>query len=279
MQHGHLGEPAIDPALGAGRDEDDIAIGQVGGLDVVVGAVGELAQAGAVDVDFVKQVVLGPAFAVAEEDLLSVVVDLGIANAAAGVGQQGGEFAGGEVPAIELGALAPGFSVRIVRVIAHVGVPVPVGLVRLAGAEDELVHARHRPGAESGQQRVAGLHKLRGFAVRAEVEVVIDDPAPVGEGQRQGVLAGPDRVGRDRECQRGGRTLLGRIIDIHAHRQALAGDLSAVEGHREDRGRGMERGQANDQVLAVRERPAGLEVDGVGVGLCRRPNHPWCWGG
>ena len=152
VHDGDLREPAVDPALAAGGDEDDVAVGQVGGLDVVVGAVGELAQAGAIGVDLVEVVLLRAAFAIAEEDLLAVVVDLRVAHAAARVVEQGGEFARGQVPAVELGAFAPGLALRVVGVVADVGVPMAVGLVQLAGGEDEIVHARHRAGAELVEQ-------------------------------------------------------------------------------------------------------------------------------
>ena len=42
-------------------------------------------------------VVLGAAFAIAEEDLAAVVVDLRVAHAAARVVEQGGELAGRQV--------------------------------------------------------------------------------------------------------------------------------------------------------------------------------------
>ncbi len=44
VQDGDLGIPAIDPAFAAGGAEDDIAIGQVGWLDVVEVAGGQLAE-------------------------------------------------------------------------------------------------------------------------------------------------------------------------------------------------------------------------------------------
>ena len=51
VQHRHLGQPAVHPAFAAARNEHDAAIGQVAGLDVVPGAVGQLAQPAAVGVD------------------------------------------------------------------------------------------------------------------------------------------------------------------------------------------------------------------------------------
>jgi len=98
-----------------------------------------LAQPGAVAVDLVEEVVFSATFAVTEENSLSVVVDLGIADAAPRIGQQGGEFASNRVPAIELGAFAPSFAVRIVRVVTDVGVPVPVRFICLASTENELL--------------------------------------------------------------------------------------------------------------------------------------------
>ena len=153
VQDGHLRQPAVDPALAAGGDEDDVAVGQVGGLDVVVGAVGELAQAGAVGIDLVEVVLLRAAFAIAEEDLLAVVMDLRIAHPAARVIEQRGELAGGQVPAVELGAFPPGLAVRVMGVVADVGIPMAVGLVDLARGEDEVVHPRHRAGAELSRAR------------------------------------------------------------------------------------------------------------------------------
>ena len=69
------------------RDEQNtmLAVGAVGGLDVVVRAVGQLPQARAVDVDLVEVERMLAALAVGEEDLLAVVVDLRIADAALGV--------------------------------------------------------------------------------------------------------------------------------------------------------------------------------------------------
>src|ERR1035437_3121152 len=85
VQDGDLREPAVDPALAAGGDEDDVAVGQVGGLDIVVRAVGELAQAGAIGVDLAEVILLRAALAIAEEDLAAVVVDLWVAHPAARV--------------------------------------------------------------------------------------------------------------------------------------------------------------------------------------------------
>ena len=147
-----LGEPAVDPALAARGDEDDVAVRQIGGLDIVVGAVGELAQAGAIGIDLVEVILLRAALAIAEEDLLAVVMDLGVADAAARVIEQGSELVGGEVQAVELGAFPPCLAIRVVGVIAEVGIPMAVGLVQLARGEDEVVHPGHRAGAELVEQ-------------------------------------------------------------------------------------------------------------------------------
>ena len=119
---------------------------------------------------------LGAAFAVAEEDLLAVVVDLRVAHAAAGVVEQRGELAGGQVPAVELGAFAPGLALGVVGVVADVRVPVAVGLVHLAGGEDDLGHARHRAGAEPIEQARRGTGR-RG-AAGAESLLLRGRPGP-----------------------------------------------------------------------------------------------------
>ena len=44
VQHGDLGEPAVDPAFAAGGDKDDVAVGEIRRLEVIVAAGGQLAQ-------------------------------------------------------------------------------------------------------------------------------------------------------------------------------------------------------------------------------------------
>src|ERR1035437_1575562 len=104
VEDSDLATPAVDPALAARGDEHDVAVGQVGGLDVVVSAVGELPQTAAVGTDFVEVELLRAAFAIAEEDLPAVVVDLRVAHPAARVIEQRGELAEGQVQAVELAA-------------------------------------------------------------------------------------------------------------------------------------------------------------------------------
>ena len=110
VHDGHLGQPAIDPPLAAGGHEDDVAVGQVGRLEIIIVAVGELAQARAVGADFEEMVGLGSPLAIAEEDCLAVVADLGIANAAPGIVEQRDELAGRQAPLVKLGSLAPGLA-------------------------------------------------------------------------------------------------------------------------------------------------------------------------
>ena len=185
IQDGDLREPAVHPALAARGDEDDVAVGQVGGLDVVVRAVRELAQAGAIGVDLAEVILLGAALAIAEEDLAAVVVDLRVAHAAARVIEQRGELARGQVQAIELGAFPPCLARRVVGVVADVGIPMPVGLVDPARGEDDIVHARHRPGAElveqgggggraDGERSKAAPARQRGQSPRADTVLVRD---------------------------------------------------------------------------------------------------------
>jgi hypothetical protein len=68
VQHGDLGQPALDPALAAAGDEHDAVVGQIGRFDVVVGPVGQLPQVAAVHVDLVQMIVLGAAGPVREQD-------------------------------------------------------------------------------------------------------------------------------------------------------------------------------------------------------------------
>ena len=149
VEDADLGHPAVDPAVAAGGDEDDVAVGQVGGLEVVVRAVGELAQARAVDVDLVEVVVAGACLAVGEEDPLAVVVDLRVADGAARVVDDRGDFAGSRVPPGEPAGVGDravageGHLVFIVAVVADVGVPVRV-VVLHAGAEDDFLDVGQR---------------------------------------------------------------------------------------------------------------------------------------
>ena len=73
---------AVDEAIAAAGTEEDAAIGQIGRLDVVAGTVGELPQAGAVDVDLVKVILFFASLAVGEENLFGVVMHLRVADAA-----------------------------------------------------------------------------------------------------------------------------------------------------------------------------------------------------
>src|ERR1035441_6978324 len=101
-------------------------------------------------------VLLRAAFAIAEEDLPAVVVNLRVARAAARIIEQGAELACGHVPAIELGAFPPCLPLRIVGIVAEVRVPMPVALINPARGEDNIVHPRHRPRAELLEQGVGG---------------------------------------------------------------------------------------------------------------------------
>ncbi len=156
VQDGDLRKPAVDPALAARRDENDVAVGKVGGLDIIVGAIGKLPQAAAVGIDFVKVVLLRATFAIAEEDLPAFVVNLRVTHTTARVIKERAELAGGQAPTIELGAFPPCLPLRVVGVVAYVCIPMPVRLIDPARGEDDIVHARHRAGAELIEQGAGG---------------------------------------------------------------------------------------------------------------------------
>ena len=135
----NLGKVAGHPSIAAAGAEDDTPVGQVGRLEVVERSVGQLPQAGAVDVDFVKVIVGLPAFAIGEEDLLAVVVELRIADAALGIVEERRDFARLHVHPAEPPAVVVILAVRPDDVIAEVGVPVTVR-VGLADGENDLFH-------------------------------------------------------------------------------------------------------------------------------------------
>lgn len=129
--------------------EDDVAVGKVGRLDVVVRSVGQLPQVGAVGVDLVEVVVLRAAGPVGEQDFAPLVVNLRIANAPARIVEQDPHLAAGQVEPAELAANRVGLFFRVVAVVAEVGVVMDVG----AGGpdrEDQVVDA-FRQGELSGR--------------------------------------------------------------------------------------------------------------------------------
>jgi hypothetical protein len=141
VEHGHLGNVARHPPLAAAGGEDDVAVGEIRRLDVVVRAVGELAEAGAVELRLVEAVIGLAAPAVGEEDGAAVVVELGVAHAALRVVEERGHLAGLEVQPAEPPAVVvvpPPLGVE--DVVAEVGVPVSVG-IGLPDGEEDLVHA------------------------------------------------------------------------------------------------------------------------------------------
>ena len=76
-------EPAVDPAPAARGDEDDPAVGKGAGIQVVVGAGGELAQPRAVGLDFIEVKLLGAALAPGKYDPAFVLAAPGAATARA----------------------------------------------------------------------------------------------------------------------------------------------------------------------------------------------------
>ena len=163
----HLGEPAVDPAVGPGGDEHDAAVGQPAGLVVVVRPVGDLPQAGAIGVDRVEQVVLGPALAVGEQDPPAVVVHARVAQAALGIVQQHGDLAGAHVQFAELAVLARHDPLAVGREVADVGVPVLVD--DAVDREDDLFDAGQGPGEEVLDQ--VGVLEDRGRRLRAAAQL------------------------------------------------------------------------------------------------------------
>ena len=153
VQDGHLSQPAVHPALAAGGNESDIPVGQVGGLDVIVRPVGQLAQVGAIPGHFIKEIIFGAALAIGKEDLGSVIGNLRIPDPSFGVVQECRELAADQIPAVQLRPFAPGFAVRVVGVVAKIGIPMTIGVIHLAGCEDDLWHTRHGSCFELFQQR------------------------------------------------------------------------------------------------------------------------------
>ena len=170
MQHGDLGEPAVDPAFATAAHENDPAIGQVGGLEVVVRSGGELLQRGAVGIDFVKVILLGAAGTVAEQNLFAVVTDLRVSHAALWIGEQRGQFAGRKIETIELRAFGVGFAVGIVGVIAEVRIPMSIGGIHPARCEDDGLNAAHRAIAKFSEQIVPRRAKRDWYREREERE-------------------------------------------------------------------------------------------------------------
>ena len=129
-QDGARGKPAADIALAAGRAERDAAVRQIGWLDVVPRAIGQLAQLGRAEIDFVQMVMMRPASAVGEQDPLSVVMDLGIADGSARIVEQDFELPCSHVEQQQptaIGAVEPvvGIDARVAEVCVVVLLIVP----------------------------------------------------------------------------------------------------------------------------------------------------------
>ena len=167
MQHGDLREPAVHPALAPAADEDDAAVGKVGGFNVVEGAAGQLLQVAPVTVDFVKVILLRPAGPVAEESFLSVVTHLRIPRAAGLVREERRQFARAKVQAVELRALGVGFAFGVVRVVAEVRIPMTVGRIERARREDDRFHAEHRA-VEELLEQAPGVRRRLGRCRRTK---------------------------------------------------------------------------------------------------------------
>jgi hypothetical protein len=262
VEVGDLGPPAVDGLDAAGGAEDDVAVGEAGGLVVgVAESVGELADPLRGDVDLIEVVVVLPVVLLpGEDDLGPVVGDVGVADDALGVVDERGDLAveallveeaegaAGDPVALGLGvALALG-----VGVVAAADVPVL--------GEDEL-----RPLGEEGLEalRAAGLAGL-------DVEVLPAGVAALGGAQR--VHLGPERGGvpvqllEDRLDQR--LLGLGVVLALEDARRRLVLHQPVAEDE------GLEvlalelLGECPDAEADVDELAAGglLAVDGEGVG-------------
>ena len=151
------------------------------GSIVVELAVGDAAQAGAVGIDDIEQVVLRAAFAVGEEDPLAVVMHGRIADAALRVVDQQRELAGPQVQLAELAEFAVHRPAAVGGPVADVGVPVFVQ--DAPGGEDDLLHVAHRPGEELGAQvgrflaaGVRGGEKRHGNAGKQDDKIAATNP-------------------------------------------------------------------------------------------------------
>ena len=190
IHHPDLSHPAIDPPLAARGNEGDVAVGQVGGFVIIERTRGQLSQARAVHVDFVKVIEIRARLAVGEQDSLCIVMHLGIADRAALRIEQNGELARAEVPVEELAhaglAIAGiGLVMFVLTIIPDVGVPVRIIIAR-SGAEDDVRDRRHRAGQRLGQQwRRAMWHWLS----RARCLNGRGQQAPDGEPRELGVEA------------------------------------------------------------------------------------------
>ena len=160
VQDAHGREPARHPAAAPAGDEDDVAAGRVGGLDVVERPVGKLVQAGPVSIDLVQVVCMRPSPAVREQDLPAAVVNLGISNVAAAVRQQGRSRPVPQVQPPQRAALAAVEIALALGRIAEVRVPVAV-LPRRALGEDDLLAAEPDRPAQEVRLPVAGRHRAR----------------------------------------------------------------------------------------------------------------------
>ena len=144
VEIGHLGQPAVDPAPAAGGNENDAAVGQEAGLDVVVDAGGQLPQSAAVGSDLVEVVRVLAASTIGEDDPPAVVIDARVADGPLRIVDQHGHLAAGEAQLAEPAALAVALLMSVGREIAEVGIPV---LVEDAPhGEDNLLGATGRRG-------------------------------------------------------------------------------------------------------------------------------------
>ena len=133
--------PAVHPAPAARRDEDNVAVRQPRGLEVVVFAERELAEVRAVGVDRVEVVGAGAARTVREEDRLAIVVHGRVAHAAGRVDEQRAELAGLEVVGEETPFRAVGGRVRRLAEVGDVRVPVRILADRTRGKHDLVARA------------------------------------------------------------------------------------------------------------------------------------------
>ena len=260
-----LGQPAVYPALGAGRAEDDASVGAVRRLVVVpargsevavlvqrrgAGAVlvgfqrrdpfgefqrrvlthaGNLLQARPVEVHFVKTVVLFPARQVRENELFAVVMDLHVADVPAFVLEDLAAFFRLHVVNVDrpAGVHREGEAAHVIAVVPERGVPVlHRGFTR--AEKNFLRHSRLEERVEHG-----GLRRRGEFlGLFAHAEVVVEEEGAFVERDFQRVRALADRAGgnfdHERNARPGGGERLPRALDHSGIRDLFDGRFHPV---------------------------------------------------
>jgi hypothetical protein len=146
------------------------AVGRVDRLDVVVRPVGQLGEPAAVRVDLVQMIRLAAARPVRKQDLVAVVVDLRIADAAARVFEQHAQLARPQIQTAQSAAFAKGKTLavplqqrrvgvrRIVAVVAEVAVPV------IASGDPLREHNLVEVGRRTGEKPFEHVRRVAGSA-------------------------------------------------------------------------------------------------------------------